>query len=102
MSLAMLERLLAERQRLRSAHRRLQDHATDRDFADQVEALGTQLDRIDHQLPEVIETLTAEGTHIPGELLYDIAESALERQTRRNEALGRRLHDALETARRMI
>lgn len=101
MSLAALEHLLAERQRLRSAHRRLQEHATDRDFAEQVEDLGSQLDRIDHQLPELVENLTAAGTRIPGEVLYDIAESALERLMRRDEAVGRRLHDALEASRHM-
>lgn len=101
MSLATLELLLAQRRRLRAAHRQLQDRATDWDFADQVEALGTQLDRIDHQLPELVENLTTAGTRIPGELLYDMAESALERLMRRDESAGRRLHDALEASRRM-
>lgn len=101
MSLATLERLLAERQHLRAAHRRLQDHATDRDFDDQVERIHSQLDAIDHQLPDIVENLIAVGTRIPGEVLYDIEEGPVERQTRRDEAVGRRLHRLLQRARHM-
>lgn len=99
MSLATLERLLAERQRLRPAHRELQRHANDPDFAEKVEALDAKIDALDRQCTELLETLVAAGVVIPDLMLFDLARLALERQERRHPPTAARLRVALDTAR---
>lgn len=102
MSLVMLECLLAERQRLRPAHRELQVHATEPNFAETVDALDARIDALDRQCTELLETLVAEGVVIPGLVLYDLARLALERQERRHpRSIATRLRVALDTARSM-
>lgn len=102
MSLVTLKCLLAERQRLRPAHRELQAHATEPNFAEKVDALDAKIDALDRQCTELLETLVAEDVVIPDLVLYDLARLALERQERRHpRSIATRLRLALDTARSM-
>jgi hypothetical protein len=102
MSLAMLEQLLGERQRLHEEL--LEVPAPERDlesFETTVNRLQAEINAIDRQFPIIVEDLVRQRVDIPWDALFDLNDSVLRHLSRHDETAGLRLRSALKAARRM-